>query len=309
MVSLPESVTKSKQWPMWVGSQADLLRLLRLVEKRYEPLLADHATKLTAQPRKRLSMSEAHKGRLLQIVRTEEPSIDPFLSERLDDVNSDIEEETQKLRQAESTAAGAGRIDMSLTGKDNERRSVTGTASELVDYLDGRYIDEVEFEAPSGDIRSHSISVRASRRNGLYLRVSSTDAQWCIAGFAEISDEVVKQLPVWRFVRNPVILWLFYSALSAVGLWFAGDTIAIWTTETGKFSGSAADIARTLYSGGMIAVVLAGLYLTRRLIPAFEVVRSGNSSVGGRVFTVLGSSIGAVVLGVVGNAVSKVVVG
>lgn len=295
---------------MWVGSQADLLRLLRQVEKRYEPLLAEHATKRTAHPRKMLRMSEDHKARILENMQKATSASDSHWRERLDEVNSDIEEETQKLQEAESEAANAGRIDMTLTGKDNERRSVTGTASDLIDYLDGRYFDEIEFSAPSGDIRNHSISLRASRRDGLYLGVSSKDdAEWSTAGFADLSEVIDKHVPKWRLVRSSVFLWFFFSALSAVGLWFVGDTIALWTTKTGKFTGDAAGLASLIWGAGMVAVTLTGMYLTRRFIPAFEVTRSGSPSRGGRVLAILGSSIGAVLLGIIGNAASKLLIG
>lgn len=284
---------------MWVGSYADFKRLLRLMEKQYESLLADHKVSATKHRRKMLQMSEDEKKRL-------SASATPR-AERLAEIESDIADEKQKLEDAEAEAEGAGRIELTLTGKDNERRSVTGTASELVEYLDGRYIHELELSAPSGNIRNHSMSLRVDRREGLYLGISSTDSQWCIAGFAELSDEIKKQVPKWRFLRTLPFLWAFWVIVSTVGLWFIGDTIAIWTTETGKFSGTTKELVDVVYPWLAVFVTILGIFWSRRTLPAFEIVPAGKRSRGNALFIGVGSPLLGLVIGVLGNALSKAI--
>lgn len=293
---------------MWVGTQADFKRLLKLVEGRFEPLLAEHSVQATQHARKMLHMSEAQRARLLgDVSKANIPS--GFQLERLAAIDSDIKEETQRLQEEEAKAASAGQIDLNLTGKDNERRSVTGVASELVEYLDGRHIQEVELSAPSGNIRNHSITLRAGRSEGLYLSISSTDSQWCIAGFSEISDEIAKQVPGWRFLRTLWFLSGVYFLASAVALWYIGDTIAVLSMPSGKFTSDAQSIVALLYPGMMVAITYLGIGWTRKTVPAFELVPPGGKSRGRTLFTAVGSPVVAVALGVLGNAISKVVVG
>lgn len=290
---------------MWAGNQTDLLRLLRLVEKRYESLLPDYEVAVTEHPRRMLQMSEAAKGRVL--ASHEANAGDAYWAARLAEVENDIEKEKYALSQAESSAATAGQIDMSLTGRKEERRQVSSSASNLVDYLDGRYINEVEFSAPSGNIRNHTISLRGSRSDGIYFRVSSTDAQWCVAAFAELSDEIENHVPAGRFIRNAILLGAFFFVASFVGLYYIGDTIALWTTDTGRFTGVVDSVSQLLLSIGTGVATMGGVVLTRRYIPAFEIARAGEPSRGRRVLNVILSSVGAVGLGVLGNVVSQAV--
>lgn len=299
---------------MWVGTQADLLRLLRLMEKRYEPLLESHSAQSTAHRREMLRIAQDRKTRSERAFSTSEPmapnqieQVEQIRADRSAEIEAEVEEMTQRLHEAEAKAAGAGRIDAVLIGKDNERRSVTGSASELVDYLDGRYIYEIEFSAPSGNILDHSISIRADRQDGIYLRISSVDSQWCIAGFSEIQDEIRKNTPLWQFVRNPIFLYVLFAIVSIVGLWHIGDTIALWTTETGNFSGETLQLANWLYYAGILATTLSIPPMVRRYVPAFEVVPPNSQARGRRVIAVLVTTFSTVILSVFSNVISSAI--
>jgi hypothetical protein len=288
---------------MWTGSPADLERILRLVQKQYEPLIEDHIASATEHPRQMLAM----KSSLKSLVEGS-PASDRSAAE-IAEINADVEARTKALEEAKEEASKAGRIDLALTGREDERRAVTGTAAELTQYLDGRHVHALEFSAPSGNIRNHSISIRADRKDGIYARVSSNDSQWCIAAFAELSDEIKKQVSKWPFLRNAIFLYFAYTVMIGVALWFAADTVAIWTTASHKFTREVASTITTVI--GILAPTLGmvSVFLTRKLIPAFEVVDAGQGSRGRRLLTAVGSVLGALVLAVVGNAVSKAVLG
>lgn len=288
---------------MWTGSATDLGRILRLVQKQYEPLIEDHVASATKHPRQMLGIATAHKSFL------EENRSDSSDSTQLVKVVAEIEERAKALEESEAEARNAGRIDLTVTGREDERRAVTGTASEIVEYLDGRHINALEFSAPSGSIRNHTITIRADRKDGIYARASSTDARWCIAAFAELSDEIKKQVPRWPFLRNVFFLYLAYTVMFGVALWYLADTVAIWTMPGQKFTREVSSAISTILGWVAPALAFGAVYLTRRLIPAFEVVETGKASRGKRMMASIGSVLAAVVLAVVGNAVSKAVLG
>lgn len=308
MPSLSESASISLSRPMWVGSQNDLLRLLRDITKQYDPLIPLHVSEQTDYPSQMLRMAKDEKTELASNSGTE--SDDSYWTQRrVLEVDSKIEMWTEKLAAASDEASIAGQIKMTLTGKDNERRTVTGEPSELVSYLEGRYIQDLEFEAPSGPIRGHYISLRAGRGRGIYLQVSSTDSRWGIASFTDLKREILAHVPKWRFIRSAAFLYPFFFVISFIGLLAVEEMVATLTTSGGKFEGTASAVAAVLRTLGNVAITTVGVWLTQRQIPGFEVTRSDRASRGSRILATLGSSLGAVLLAVAANALSKVVLG
>lgn len=303
MPSLSESVSNSFNASMWVGSQTDLLRLLGDIAKQYDPLLPGHTTEVTSHPSEMLEMAKDQKAAFLTKFGND---IDPYVEQRLSEIDLNIEKWTARLATAEDKASKGAEIKMTLTGKDDERRTVNGTPTELINYLDGRYIQELEFEAPTGSIPGHYISLRAGRRRGIYLHVSSSESHWGIAAFTDLKREVLAHVPRWRFVRNIFFLYAFFYISSVVGGWFIGDMIAGFTTPTGQFTGDAATIANVIYIFGTITITTFGVVLAQRLIPAFEVTLPGRRSRGSWALATLSSSFGAVGLAIIANGISKV---
>lgn len=303
MPSLSESVSNSFNASMWVGSQTDLLRLLGDIAKQYDPLLPAHAIEVMSHPSEMLKIAKDQKA---SFTAKFDRDMDPYIEQRLSEIDANIEEWTAKLAAAEDKASDDAAIKMTLTGKDDERRTVSGTPTELVNYLDGRYIQELEFEAPSGSILGHYISLRAGRRRGIYLHVSSTESHWGIAAFTDLKRELLVRVPWWRFVRNVFFLYAFFYISSLVGGWYIGDMIAAIATPTGKFTGTASVVANAIYIFATITITTLGVILTQRLIPAFEVTRPDKRSRGSRVLAALGSSLVAVALAIVANGISKV---
>lgn len=294
---------------MWVGSPTDFQRLLRLVEKQYEPLIPEHVVAETKHARTMLAMSEASKRELIATPLPNYPEAAAHQAARIGTLDSDIEDEKKKVEEAEAEASQAGRIELSLTGNENERRTVIGTSAELTDYLDGRYLESAEFVAPSGHIRNHSISLRAGRSNGLYARLSSNDAKWCIAGFAEIADEVDKQVPRWRFIRSSYFLYPLYFVSGALALWFLGDGLGLYPIEDGKFTSLGSTNFVLAFVVGNPLLSHFAVNFTQNAIPAFQIVPLGKQHPGRAVITVLGGSLGTIALGILVNVLSKPFVG
>lgn len=301
-MSLPESVTKTKQWPMWAGSATDLRRLLRLVEAQFESLIPSHLVSNSAHEHERLKYSVEQRAKVESDL-AESPHLTEYFAQRVVDLDADIEERQETVRRVEEEAALAGRIDLTLTAPDDERRQVTGTATELVEYLDGREFQEMEFSAPSGYIRNHSITVRLDRSRGIQLRAASTDSRWCTAGYAEIHAEIARQVPRSRFVRTYWFLYSVYFVSAAVTVWFVADILLSPQSPSGS--------ASVYWISCVLATFIAmgASALTQKLIPAVEVVASGKTSGMKALLAVLGTSVASVVLGVVGNALSNVILG
>jgi len=144
---------------------------------------------------------------------------------------------------------------------------------------------------------------------GIYARASSTDSQWCIAAFAELSDEITKQVPRWPFLRNAAFLYRTYTIMFGITLWYLADTVAVLTIPSHNFAPDVSSTIATTIGWVSPALAFGAVALTQRLIPAFEVVEAGKGSRGRRLMASIGSIVVAVVLAVVGNAVSKAVLG
>lgn len=309
MPSLNETVTKSKHLPAWTGSSDDFRRLLRLMERQFDSLIPQHVQEETRYLRGRL----AHPQKQLQsaLAWGEEHGHDGYAkmyveSERAR-LEAEIEEVKAKIKEAEEIASAAGRIELSLTSKDNERRIVTGTADELVEYIDGRDIQEMEVSGPSGAISGHSIMMRASRRVGLHLRVSSTDAKWCLAGFSEIEGETKRQVPRWHALRTRQVLLALFMLAAFSLLYFVLDAVAKVTTETGKYSDGGQFWAYLILATWSVMIGFWGMEWTRRHVPAFEIVPNGGRSRGKAIVGIVASTVGALVLGLAVNGLSGVI--
>jgi hypothetical protein len=308
MPSLDESVTKTKQWPAWVGSDTDFRRLLRLMEKQVAPLIPKHVEKETAHarsmvqyPADRLELLDAHAKKA---AAEGKPTL---YDEEIARVSAEHESLAAGLEAAEAKARGAGRIELSLTGKDEDRRKVTGTADELSEYLDGRYIQELEITAPSGYMPGYTIDVRAGRDTGLYVRVSSKDATWALSAASEIHAEAARQVPVWRILRSAYILYPIYVLGIGSLVYFLFDEIARHTTETGEFSEPAASISYMAFLLISLSGAAAATTWTRIYVPAFEIVHAGGRSRGKALIAIIGSTLAALVLGVAGNGISNAI--
>lgn len=306
MSSLDESVTKTKQWPAWAGSDTDFRRLLRLMEKHVAPLIPKHVEQETAHERS-LIQYPADRLKVLEIEATKAASDGhPTLyDEEIARVRAEHEMLNARLERAEAKALGAGRIELSLTGKDEDRRKVTGTADELSEYLDGRYIQELEITAPSGFIKGYMIDARAGRDSGLYVRVSSKDANWALSAASEIHSEASRQLPTWRVLRSPFLLFSLYALGIGSVVYFLFDEIARRTTVTGKFAEPAATITFMAFVFISLAGASAATTWTRKYVPAFEIVHAGGRSRGRALIAIIGSTLAALVLGVAGNGISN----
>lgn len=310
MPSLSETVTKTKQWPAWVGTDADFRRLLRIMENAVEPLVPARVEEEAAHPRN-MAAYQAERIKALEknALLAAEKGHPGYYDEEIAQAKTELESRVAAVERAEASARQIGLIDLSLTGKDDDRRKVTGTADELSEYLDGRYIKELEVTAPAGYLPGYTITARASCNTGLYVRVSSKDANWALSAASELQAEASRHIPKWRVLRSAWILFPLYLVAIASLMYLILDQVARWTTATGKFDAALGSLAWTfLYAisfvGGWLAVDW-----TKNYVPAFEIVRSGERSRGKALLGFIGSAIAAVVLGVVGNGISNAIFG
>lgn len=289
---------------MWSGTQAEFQRLLKLIQKQYDPLLPEHIEESVAHPRKMLQMSRERRKTFNDSENQSEEST-AYNARRRAQVNAEIAEDEQKLAEAQTKAEAAGHIQLTLSNKNGERREVAGTAEDLTDYLEGRPVHQAEFYAPSGSIPQHTIVLRAGRQDGLSLRVSSKDAKWALVAKTELTDEIKKQVPAWGFLRSTKALFVFYLVVSAIVVWLVGG-IVFGPAPEGEAEGLTYSTALGLVYGVAISMLAAAASsATERAVPAFEIFRAGDKPRGRKLFQWLGGALLALVLGVIGNVISQ----
>jgi hypothetical protein len=289
---------------MWTGAADDLQRLFKVMQKQYAQLIPAHVESQISHPREMLQWSEERGGRLAKDAA--EYGTDSGLAARISENEAEIKKWKEKLETAEADAQAAGNITLSLSGLNGDRTTVTGSAAQLIEYIDGKRFKSFEASSPSGDIRARRITIGADREKGIDLRVSSDDAAWCRAAFSELSEEIEKHVPRWKFVRSYTALWAFYSLLNG-GAWALVSAITPGNPRVDFMTG--------LVSVGVASVILAlvlatAIHLSRRYVPAFDLVATGGTPRGKAFLTFWGYGVGlTLVLAVVGTAISKALLG
>lgn len=303
MAALLETRTQTKAWSMWVGSSSDLQRLFRVVQKQYDSLIAPHVEEKLEQPRRMLEWAEARRVRLRQ--EATEDGIDSSLASRISENDAEIKKLNDDIKEAEEAALDAGSIELSLTAMNGDRTTLRGTASQLMEYISGERFKYFVALAPSGDIRGRSITIGVDRGTGIDLRVSSTDAQWCRAAFAELEDEISKHVPRWKFIRRQRVLWAFFATLISCvwllalsrmpsGLTLASQDALWWIAGL------------TLVSA---TIMVLALNWTRAYLPAFELVPPNGRARGIALIRWFGTVAATLVLGIIGSALTDIVLG
>lgn len=308
VATLPEKYSNSETYTVWAGSEDSLRRILRQIEGRFTKFVPSHVESSSAHE---LYMWESAKDRVKRLEGTtryrgddEKEYEETLASARLDEQKA-----LQSLEAQRSEAAKAAELTLTWSGKGNEVRTVTGSADELVDYIDGRYIYEAEFEAPSGHLSGKRIALRGNIKSGLHLRVSADDPEWGIAAFSELDSEIANGVPRWKWARNTPLLYLIFVVSTFIVVYFALDAIALATTESGDFGESTALVASGL--GGAFAGITASIAatLTMKHIPAFEIVRHGEKAKGRVLYGAMLGAVGAIILGVVSSAIAGAIFG
>jgi hypothetical protein len=287
------------------GANSDLKRVLRLIERPFESLMDAHVAERTASVRRQIAETERRVQRTTEMMSTyESVSARESLQERLLTYEAELEALSDQLIAQTAEARDAGRIELTLTSSREETRTVTGSADDLSEWLEGRKFSAIELSAPSGRILHYRIKVTGGG-SGLSMDVSSRNAQWATAAFADLVGEAEHRMPPWRILRTVSLLFPLYTFVIGVTLSNIGDAIALLTTESGTFNETVGSVAwMVLFAAtGSGAVLLTDF--TRRTLPAFELVPSGSRSRGGAFLGVIGSAVGALGLGIVGNMLTS----
>lgn len=305
MTSLSESRIDTADWSMWAGTADDLQRLFKVMQKQYTHLIPDHVKSRTSHPREMLQWSEERREGLAEDAA--KYGTDSGLAARISENEAEIKKWKEKLEGAEADAQVAANITLSLSGLNGDRTTVTGSAAQLVEYIDGKRFKSFEASTPSGDIRSKRITIGADRDTGIDLRVSSDDAAWCRAAFSEMSEEIRKHVPRWRFVRSSIALWAFYSLLNA-GAWTLLLALSPKQNQRVDFM---TGLVSVIVTSAILSVVLAlAISWSRRYVPAFELVATSGQPRGVGFMKFWGVGVGlTLVLALVGNAITKVFLG
>ncbi|MFJ4168745.1 hypothetical protein ACIPY3_04475 [Paenarthrobacter sp. NPDC089714] len=303
MTSLPESRIETKSWSLWAGTAGDLERLFKSMQKQYAPLIPAHVEKELRHPRKMLQFEEENRERLRK--NAEEYGTDAGLAARITKSEAELRKLTEELEKAETEALAAGSIQLSLSGLNGDRTTVTGNATQLIEYLDGKRFKSFVAIAPSGDIRAKSITVGGDREDGVDLRVSSNDAVWCRAAFSEVAEEIKKGVPRWKFIRRNWALWIFFNLINW-GIWFLSAALL----PKGQLDLTGGIVYTVAFGVIVGAMLVGGMIWSRRYVPAFEIVPTGGQPRGVTFMKFWGYTVGVgLLLGVVGNGISKLVFG
>jgi hypothetical protein len=137
------------------------------------------------------------------------------------------------------------------------------------------------------------------------VRVASRDDRWATAAYAYLREEIARNVPWWRSIRNPSLLYSLFSIILGVVLWNVGDVIAILTTPDGIFPEGVDMLALTIW---FVLVVTGSTWLTsatRRYVRAFDLLREGQRARGKAIVTVCASSVGAVALSIIGAQLAE----
>lgn len=298
-MAVSERLSKNHSWSVWVGAEDDMRSLLRTVQKSYDPLLGTHVHDATLYYRQALATSEARLGQLNETVQADITKMSDaernlhkgqmsVSVEYLARSENDVAKAKATLQDKEEEAQGASRIDLALKTDNGDNLDSCGTADELVDYLQGKRFNSASFSAPHGSILGHTIRLEFNRGEGLSLYVSSTDPSWARATYSELTEQIVRGVPWWRFVRALSFLYPLYF-LTALAIW-------VFIVPLLHRVGLNGTSISTLITISVPLGAIGAAWLTRRLVPAFEILSHGRRARGTALFVVLGSAIGAIFL-------------
>jgi hypothetical protein len=301
---LSESVSKSRSWNMWVGTETDLRRILRLIAEAFDPLMQGHAQESSRYLRSRLEGAEQRLADTAEEAKDATGGMKAYFDERVEALSREVEGLRTDIAETESDALRDNELELNLSTDQDELRRVKGSPSELVDYLEGKTIDTIEFIAPAGNISGHKVTLKADRDSGIKLFVRSDQAQWAIATFSELTAEIERHVPRWTSVRSLWFLVAFYSITVGAVVWFVMDSIAAFLTGGGNFPSEVGEIVVVIYMAAHVSISMSLIFLTRHLIPAFELVTPGQRGAGWTAIKLVASGAIAIVLSILGNWLS-----
>jgi len=252
---------EERSWPMWVGSSADLERLL------------------VALRRVSVSIRDADIAR----VRSEhDKSLQQFLTHHPDaprELAASVSGYQERDRRIEALETDWAVKMTSYEQGDSLRRS--GPPEELIERLSPSAVDKISLE--SGNVGGHHVRVDLGRYQ-CSLEVEGPDPIWVTGVSGELASEIARCVPAWKQIRSPwasvIITLLILGALNTLEVARIPSRYALWLII--------ASVLTALPVGAGTPLVL------QRLFPVFEFTESTQGR-GRHVITVLGTiSIGII---------------
>ncbi|MDQ0645670.1 hypothetical protein [Microbacterium murale] len=298
-----QHVTLVHRYPVWAGDNADMTRILTVLERESEALLPVHIEAKTARSRRELERVDSMIDRLMTDIDGRGDFARPSEGARLERYQAAREDAVRRIDEEKSEAAGAALLSLAIQDRGG-RRVFNGDAESCVTYLVGREYDSISVEAPAFDVPEHQVSLTADKERGMHLRVFSTDDRWATATMTYLQKEAGGGSPWWGFMRSTPFLLASYVIALAFILYNIGDFIAKVTTDTGTFPQAVGTYVWMLWSVLVLAGSLLGVRLTQAWIRAFEVVPDGSRPRGRMVVAWFAGAAAAIALSVVANVVT-----
>ena len=163
-----------------------------------------------------------------------------------------------------------------LAAPHTPNKSMRGPPAKVIEKLDPRTVQQVEFDTGTEEYRSKSaLSIRMSPKDGVTLKIESANIGWLSEAEATLSHEIGRCVPWWRCMRNYWAKAAYVIVAGFIGAVIGGVAGGVAGTFTGEFVG---------WGVGYLS-----LRVLLRSIPGFEVIPLGGAAKGRRTLGVVGA--------------------
>lgn len=285
MPKLKDSLTETVTFSGWAGSVSDLGPLLDLIERQFVDLRDGWIAHETEWSRR--SVDRARRD-----VETATTSGNASWLARAE---FELDAESQRLEQVALDAQDVDETSVMIRVKRGGERHTRGRAADISAYLLAHDVKDLTLRAPRFTRDNHRISVVFDHEDGVRLSVSSDDATWTSGAFAQLSAELRRRVPWWRWMRS---LWFLIPA-TLLGVGFLVTSLADAALRAGVSPVIAGPGAITL----IMAALILGPYLAQRALPAFQLTASKRPR-GEAIVAFVGTLAVSVVVGIMVNWIS-----
>lgn len=278
LVSVEGSLSKTTSWPVWVGDQQEFARIVSVMERQFAPLIQPAVDETIKRPTEALRRAQGDIAAARKDLEdTKDQAIRELVINRIDRLQDSEQRAVAEIASYEEEARKWFNFTLRVTEPDGGERTFRGTGAQIAEVFDGLRFKTFSLDVTSHYMSDHRISLSANRTYGLTLIVSSRDEHWARAALGHLQDEIKRQVPWWKWLRNPIAMYLVMFAVVWTGIW-------IVVARVPDSSGSV-----VLWGCGAIAACAVIALLIHKYHPAVEILRSGQRAKGaGFVIAVIG---------------------
>lgn len=161
-----------------------------------------------------------------------------------------------------------------VTATERDALTIRGEAESVFAEMDRTALVSLEMEvAPPSQLKKRDqVRIEFDNLEGVTLE-SRGETSWVDEVHARLTEELDRRVPWWAWMRG-FYMWLGITIAGTAEFWLLTESPRILSGDIQTVGGR---IAMSLTIGVMIAGFLSGgvMFLIRRLIPGFEVVRAG----------------------------------